>query len=81
MKINLQIIYRLAYYGVVLLFVVVSLMVGSTTVVPMSRGYGGYQTATPASYQTTYEGSGVLHHEGSGVLHHEGSGVLRHSSC
>jgi hypothetical protein len=74
MKINVHIIYRLADYGVVLLFVVVSLMVGSTTGVPMSRGYGGYQTATPASYQTTT-------HECSGVLHHEGSGVLHHSSC
>jgi hypothetical protein len=37
----------------VLLLGVESLMVGSTTGVPMSRGYGGYQTATPASYHTT----------------------------
>ncbi|EFX71527.1 hypothetical protein DAPPUDRAFT_255722 [Daphnia pulex] len=39
--------------GVVLLLVGVSLMVGSTTGVPMSRGYGGYQTATRPSYCTT----------------------------
>ncbi len=34
-----QIFYRLVNYGVVLLLVVVSLVVGSTTSVPMSRGY------------------------------------------
>jgi hypothetical protein len=40
-------------YGVVLILVVVSLMAGSTTGVPMSPGYGGYQTATPPPYCTT----------------------------
>jgi hypothetical protein len=40
-------------YGVVLLLIVVSLMVGSTTGVMMSRGYGGQQPATPLSYSTT----------------------------
>ncbi len=45
--------YRLVNYGVVLHLVVVSLMVGSTTGVPMFRGYGWYQTATPPSYYTT----------------------------
>jgi hypothetical protein len=39
--------------GVVPLLCVVSLMAGSTTGVPMSPGYGGYQTATPAPYYTT----------------------------
>jgi hypothetical protein len=69
MKIYVQIIYRLANYGVVLLFVVVSLMVGLTTGVPMSRHdryacrHDRYQTATPASYHTTtYATTGVLHH-------------------
>ncbi|EFX67850.1 hypothetical protein DAPPUDRAFT_260982 [Daphnia pulex] len=28
-------------------------MAGVTTGVPMSSGYGGYQTATPPSYYTT----------------------------
>jgi hypothetical protein len=42
----------LVNYGVVLLLVVVSLMLGSTTSVPMSRGYGGDQTATQPSYCT-----------------------------
>ncbi|EFX86218.1 hypothetical protein DAPPUDRAFT_236935 [Daphnia pulex] len=40
-------------YGVVLQLVVLSLMAGLTTGVPMSPGYGGYQIATPASYHTT----------------------------
>jgi hypothetical protein len=35
-----------------------SLMVGSTTGVPMSRGYGGYPTATSPPYQTTYATTG-----------------------
>jgi hypothetical protein len=48
-----HIFYRLVNYGVVLLLVVLSLMAGLTTGVPMSTGYGGYQTATPASYYTT----------------------------
>ncbi|EFX63832.1 hypothetical protein DAPPUDRAFT_267619 [Daphnia pulex] len=39
--------------GVVLLLGFESLMAGSTTGVPMSPGYGGYQTATPASNYTT----------------------------
>ena len=43
-------IYCLVNYGVVLLLGVVSLMAGSTTGVPMSPGYGGYQTATPPPY-------------------------------
>jgi hypothetical protein len=50
LHIYVQIIYFLVNYGVVLLLGVESLMVGSTTGVPMSPGYGGYQTATPASY-------------------------------
>jgi hypothetical protein len=37
----------------VLLFGVASLVAGETTGVPMSSGYGGYQTATPAFYYTT----------------------------
>ncbi|EFX89367.1 hypothetical protein DAPPUDRAFT_233205 [Daphnia pulex] len=37
-------------YGVVLLLCVESLMAGSTTGVPMSSWYGGYQTATPPPY-------------------------------
>ncbi|EFX87722.1 hypothetical protein DAPPUDRAFT_235345 [Daphnia pulex] len=45
-------------YGVVLLLVVLSLIGGLTTGVPMSPGYGGYQTATPASYHTTYAATG-----------------------
>ena len=35
-----------------------SLMVGSNTGVPMSRGYGGYPTATSPPYQTTYATTG-----------------------
>jgi hypothetical protein len=72
--------YRLVNYGVMLLLVVVSLMVGTTTGVPMSRGYGGYQTATLPCYYTitTYATTGVLHHQGTGVLHHQGTGVLHH---
>jgi hypothetical protein len=52
-KIDVQMFYRLENYGVVLLLVVLSLMAGLTAGVPMSPGYGGYQTATPASYHTT----------------------------
>jgi hypothetical protein len=52
-EINVQIILPPVNYGVVLLLVVVSLMIGSTTCVPMSRGYGGDQTATQPSYCTT----------------------------
>jgi hypothetical protein len=44
--------YCLVNYGVVLLLGVVSLMAGSATGVPMSPGYGGYQTATPPPYYT-----------------------------
>jgi hypothetical protein len=40
--------YCLVNYGVLLLGVG-SLMAGLTTGVPMSPGYGGYQTTTPAS--------------------------------
>jgi hypothetical protein len=40
----------LVNYGVVLLLCVVSLMAGSTTGVPMSSWYGGYQTETPPPY-------------------------------
>jgi hypothetical protein len=45
----------LVNYGVVLLLGVVSLIAGSTTGVPKSPGYGGYQTATPPPpyYRTT----------------------------
>ncbi|EFX88370.1 hypothetical protein DAPPUDRAFT_234547 [Daphnia pulex] len=39
--------------GLLLLLGVESLMVGLTTGVPMSPGYGGYQTTTPASDCTT----------------------------
>jgi hypothetical protein len=46
LKINIPIMYRLVNFGVVLLLGVESLMVGSTTGVQMSRGDGGYQTAT-----------------------------------
>ncbi len=53
MKIDVQMFYRLENYGVVLLLVVLSLMAGLTAGVPMSPGYGGYQTATPAFYHTT----------------------------
>jgi hypothetical protein len=53
LKIDVHILYRLVNYGVVLLLVVLSLMAGLTTAVPMSPGYGGYQNATPASYYTT----------------------------
>ncbi|EFX80816.1 hypothetical protein DAPPUDRAFT_318241 [Daphnia pulex] len=42
--------YLQANYGVVLLLCVESLMAGSTTSVPMSSWYGGYQTATPPPY-------------------------------
>ncbi|EFX64703.1 hypothetical protein DAPPUDRAFT_265930 [Daphnia pulex] len=42
----------LVNYFVVLLLDVVTLKAGSTTGVPMYRGYGGYQTATPPSYYT-----------------------------
>jgi hypothetical protein len=47
----------LVNYGVVLLLCVVSLMAGSTTGVPMSSWYGGYQTATQPPYypKATYE--------------------------
>jgi hypothetical protein len=44
-----QIIYFLVNYGVVLLLVIVVSISG----VPMSPGYGGYQTATPPSYYQT----------------------------
>jgi hypothetical protein len=45
--------YRLVNYVVVLMLVVLSLMAGLITGVPMSPGYGGYQTETPESYHTT----------------------------
>jgi hypothetical protein len=50
----------LVSYGDVLLLRVVSLMDGSTTSVPMSPGYGGYQTTTLPSYytKTTYATTG-----------------------
>ncbi|XP_046650296.1 uncharacterized protein LOC124341293 [Daphnia pulicaria] len=58
-------------YGVVLLLVVVSLVVGSTTSVPMSRGNGGYRTTTPPSYCTTnIRNNPMLHHQGPRVVHH-----------
>jgi hypothetical protein len=44
--------YCLVIYGVPLLGVE-SLMAGLTVGVPMSPGYGGYQTTTPASDCTT----------------------------
>jgi hypothetical protein len=53
LHINVQIMYCLVNYGVVLLLGVVSLMAGSATRVSMSPGYGGYQTATPPPYYTT----------------------------
>ncbi|EFX80804.1 hypothetical protein DAPPUDRAFT_318265 [Daphnia pulex] len=45
--------YTEALMGVVLLLGVESFMAGLTTGVPMSPGYGGYQTTTPASDCTT----------------------------
>ncbi|XP_046445099.1 uncharacterized protein LOC124194776 [Daphnia pulex] len=45
--------YTTTILTILLLFVLVSLMVGSTTGVPMSRRFGRYQTTTPASYHTT----------------------------
>jgi hypothetical protein len=53
LHINVQIIYFLVNYGVVLLLGVEALMVGSTTDVPMSPGYGGYQSTTLLSYYWT----------------------------
>jgi hypothetical protein len=53
LHINVQIIYFLVNYGVVLLLGVESLMVGSTTGVPMSPGYGGYESTTLLSYYST----------------------------
>jgi hypothetical protein len=53
MNINVQIIYRIVDDGVVLLPFVVSLKAGSITGVPMSPGYGGYQSTTPLPYYTT----------------------------
>ncbi len=52
LHINVQIIYCLVNYGVVLLLGVESLMVGSTTGVH-SPGYGGYQSTTLLSYYST----------------------------
>jgi hypothetical protein len=49
-RIYVKIYNCLANYGVVLLLCVESLMAGSTTGVPMSFWYGGYQTATPLPY-------------------------------
>ncbi|EFX83977.1 hypothetical protein DAPPUDRAFT_239158 [Daphnia pulex] len=49
-NVNLQMGRRLR---AVLLFGVVSLMVGSTTGVPMSPGYGGYQATAAKEYYTT----------------------------
>ncbi|XP_046633997.1 uncharacterized protein LOC124313229 [Daphnia pulicaria] len=81
-------------YGVVLLLGVVSLMAGSTTAVPISPGYGGYQqqhtqqplttlkvaSATPLRINLLPHGSAqVLHYNlRRSSLHHEGSGVLHH---
>jgi hypothetical protein len=49
----LKFIICLVNYGVVLLLGVVSLMAGSTTGVPMSPGYGGYQATAAQEYYTT----------------------------
>jgi hypothetical protein len=49
-NISVKIYNCLANYGVVLLLCVESLMAGSTTGVPMSSWYGGYQTTTPPPY-------------------------------
>jgi hypothetical protein len=43
----------LVNYGVVLPLCVASLMAGSTIGVPMSPGYGEFQTATPPPYYTS----------------------------
>jgi hypothetical protein len=51
--INVQIVYSTVKSGAVLLFGVVSLMVGSTTGVPMSPGHGGYQATAAKEYYTT----------------------------
>jgi hypothetical protein len=53
LHINVQIIYCLVNYGVVLLLGGKSLMVGSTTGVQMSPEYGGYQSTTLLSYYST----------------------------
>jgi hypothetical protein len=53
LNINVQINYRLFDCSVVLLPFVVSLKVGSITGVPMSPGYGGYQSTTPPPHYTT----------------------------
>jgi hypothetical protein len=51
--INVQIVYSTVNYGAVLLFGVVSLMVGSNMGVPMSPGHGGYQATAAKEYYTT----------------------------
>ena len=48
-----EFINSLVNYGGVLLLGVVSLMAGSTTGVPMSPGYGGYQATAAQKYYTT----------------------------
>jgi hypothetical protein len=53
LHINVQIIYCLVNYGVVLLLGVESFVVGSTAGVQMSPGYGGYQSTTLLSYYST----------------------------
>jgi hypothetical protein len=53
LHIYVKIIYFPVNYGVVLLLGVESLMVGSTTGVPMCPGYGGYRSTTLLSYYST----------------------------
>jgi hypothetical protein len=70
LNINVQIIYCLVNYGVVLLLGVESLTVGSTTGVPMSPGpvYGGYQSSTLQLILIINQCCSSLHHQGFRVL-------------
>jgi hypothetical protein len=74
----------LVNFAVVLLLVIVSSMAGSIKGVPMSLGYGGYQTATPPPYCTTTYATTSYYTEVAqlGVqLHHHGSRLLHHNLC
>jgi hypothetical protein len=53
LNINVQIIFRIVDCDVVMLLFAVSLKAGSITGVPMSPGYGGYQSTTSPPYYTT----------------------------
>ncbi len=58
----------LVSYGDVLLLRIVSLMAGLTNGLPMSPGYGGYQTTTlPSYYTNNIRNNRLLHHQGSRV--------------